>query len=581
VSRSLLVALLVLLTAGTASGAIPIPEDGRPAPTFSGSAATPQPVRAPAPPRHPFMAPNERSNIHDDAYMSDAYRGLGPLGAGTSPRSTFFSQDCASVTFDRRGRVESICVGVRNVTLRLLDPRTLDTIASFDLPPRKVSPNPFQDFSGGGYFYLDHRDRAIIPTNDRRVLVVSQTASSAFHLDRAYDLSSAVSSSDKITSTLPDFTGRLWFVTLGGVVGTVDPKSGRVQQRRTGEEIENSFAVDETGGVFIVSDRAMYRFDATSGGAPHVTWREVYRNSGVHKPGQVDAGSGTTPTVMGRSYVSITDNADPMNVVVYRRARRVSGSRLSCTQPVFAKGGSATDNSLIGTDRSMVVENNYGYSGPTKTMNGQTTTPGLERVDLNPGGRGCHRVWHSNEIAPTVVPKLSLNAGLVYTYTKPLRSDTNDAWYFTALSFRSGRTVYKRLAGTGLGFNNNYAPISLGPDGSAYVGTLGGLVRLADAKTPRLPRARLLLRLRYRRGPGRCTRSDVSGRVVGRSAGSADGAEFLLDRRSTRVDGRPPLTVRIPRSALRRGRTSVLTADVRLFDGRRVTIGRRIRPCGA
>jgi hypothetical protein len=527
------------------------------------------------------MAPNERSNIHDDAYMSDAYRGLGPLGAGTSRRSAFFSQDCASVTFDRRGRVESICVGVRNVTLRLFDPRTLDTIASFDLPPRKVSPNPFQDFSGGGYFYLDHRDRAVIPTNDRRILVVSQTPSSGFHLDRAYDLSSAVSSSDKITSTLPDFTGRLWFVTLGGVVGTVSPSTGRVQQLKTGEEIENSFSVDETGGVFIVSDKAMYRFDSTAGGAPRVSWREVYANSGIHKPGQVDAGSGTTPTVMGRSYVSITDNADPMNVVVYRRGRHLSGSRLACTQAVFGPGASATDNSLIGTDRSMVVENNYGYSGPTKTMNGQTTTPGLERVDLNPGGRGCHRVWHSNEIAPTVVPKLSLNAGLVYTYTKPPRSDTNDAWYLTALSFRSGRTVYKRLAGTGLGFNNNYAPISLGPDGSAYVGTLGGLVRLADAKTPRLPRARLYLKLRYRRGPGRCTRSDVSGRIVGPDAGSADNAKFFLDGRSGRFDRRRPLTVLLPRSALTRRHTSALTARVALFDGRRATIRRRIRPCGA
>ena len=52
---------------------------------------------------------------------------------------------------------------------------------------------------------------------------------------------------------------------------------------------------------------------------------------------------------MGRDYVSITDNADPMDVVVLKRARRVKGSRTVCTQPVFAKGASATDNSLIGT----------------------------------------------------------------------------------------------------------------------------------------------------------------------------------------------------------------------------------------
>ena len=44
-----------------------------------------------------------------------------------------------------------------------------------------------------------------------------------------------------------------------------------------------------------------------------------YCNSGVVKPGQADAGSGTTPTLMHGGHVAITDNADPMNVVVYRK----------------------------------------------------------------------------------------------------------------------------------------------------------------------------------------------------------------------------------------------------------------------
>jgi hypothetical protein len=127
-----------------------------------------------------------------------------------------------------------------------------------------------------------------------------------------------------------------------------------------------------------------------------------------------------------------------------------------------------------------VAETNYGYSGPAATENGGSTAPGLERVDIATDGSGCHTVWHSNERAPSGVPKVSLAAGLVYTYTKEPRSDGKDAWYFTALDFRSGRTVYKRLAGEGLGFNNNYAPVTLGPDGTAYVGALGGLLALRD-----------------------------------------------------------------------------------------------------
>ena len=79
------------------------------------------------------------------------------------------------------------------------------------------------------------------------------------------------------------------------------------------------------------------------------------------------------------------------------------------------------------------------------------------------------------------MPKVSLGAAVVYTYTKDPRSDGEDAWYLTALDFRDGHTIYKRLAGEGLGFNNNYAPVTLGPDGTAYVGVLGGLVELRDA----------------------------------------------------------------------------------------------------
>jgi outer membrane protein assembly factor BamB len=80
-----------------------------------------------------------------------------------------------------------------------------------------------------------------------------------------------------------------------------------------------------------------------------------------------------------------------------------------------------------------------------------------------------------------VVPKVSLANGLVYTYTKPQRPDSVDAWYLTALRFRTGKTLWSRLAGTGFGFNNNYAPVTIGHDGTAYVGVLGGLAGFEDA----------------------------------------------------------------------------------------------------
>ena len=125
----------------------------------------------------------------------------------------------------------------------------------------------------------------------------------------------------------------------------------------------------------------------------------------------------------------------------------------------------------------MVVENNYGYSIAEVESGGDAIVPGLTRVDVDRDGQGCHTVWESDERAPSVVPKLSLGAGLVYTYTFPAE---HEAWYLTALDFRSGETVFRRYAGGGLGYNNNYAPVTLAPDRTAYVGVLGGATRFAD-----------------------------------------------------------------------------------------------------
>jgi hypothetical protein len=460
------------------------PSDVAAVPAFIGSPVGPKAASAPTVPQNPFMAPNGRSNLHDDAYMTNTYLWSGPLGNNMRTLSTFQGAECASLTFDSLGRIAGICIGLEGPRLVMFDPQTLDLLAVMPLPPRSVSAsNPFTQFSGGGYFYLDQSDRAVIPTTNDQIWVVGETSGitgPGFALQRAYDVSAFMSSGDQIISALPDWSGRIWFATIKGIVGTIDPVSGAVRAMNMAEAIGNSFAVDQTGGVFMVTDRAMYRFDAAPDGSPLVTWREAYPNIGIVKPGQTEDGSGTTPNLMGTSYVAITDNADPMDVVVYRRAKQASGSRVVCRVPVFSTGSSSTDNSLIGTGRSMIVENNYGYTGPAATINGASTAPGIERIDINKEGTGCTPVWYSAERAPSAVPKLSLAAGLVYAYTKAPRADGIDAWYLTALSFRSGTTVYQRLAGTGLGYNSNYAPVSVGPDHTAYVGALGGLVLLRE-----------------------------------------------------------------------------------------------------
>ena len=578
---SVLLAVLAVAAPAAAVPPQPIAEgpDAASLPRFSGKPATPRRVAVPDPPRHPFMAPNGRSNLHVDGYQSDVHRGPGPLGRRIEKRSTFLEGVCASVTFDSRGRIVTVCVGVEGPKLLLLEPRTLETLAAFPLPPRVPGGgNLFTDFAGGGYFYLDHRDRAVIPTTTRHVLVVRQTGGgTGFEIERDHDLSGAVLPGDKIISALPDWSGRLWFASTNGVVGTVDQASGTVRSRPLGETIANSFAVEDTGAVYIVTDAALYRLAAGAGGLPDVVWREPYENSGVQKPGQSSAGSGTTPTLMGDGLVAITDNADPMNVLVYRRGRSVAAPRLICRQPVFQRGASATDQSLIGTGRWLVVENNHGYSGPAATQGGRTTSPGLERVDLDAGG-GCHSAWRSGEHAPSVVPKLSAANGLVYTYTKdPQPQDpTADAWYLTALDFATGRTVYKRLGGEGLGHNNNYAPVTLGPDGTAYVGVLGGLIALRDTQGAHTPAGGGTGLRRLRLHVRRLGRRRARVRVLGGGTRLVRRVDFVVRGHRVARDRRRPFR-RVIRVGPRRVK---VRARIVLLDGRRVVRVRRARANG-
>jgi hypothetical protein len=50
----------------------------------------------------------------------------------------------------------------------------------------------------------------------------------------------------------------------------------------------------------------------------------------------------------------------------------------------------------------------------------------------------------------------------------------------TVVDGRTGRTIAEIATGRGVPYDNAWAPITLGPDGSAYVSCFGGLIRVRD-----------------------------------------------------------------------------------------------------
>ncbi len=180
------------------ASAEPIPSLAVPAPSLApnpGGAASAKPIsNAKKPPQHPFMGANPWNNIHNDAWMTDAYHGDAPLGRNSTSFSGAMPVGiCASVTFDSRGRINTICPS-RDLApeVRMIDPESLEILASYTMPfsPPPPGTEAYQNFAGGGYFYSDRRGRLLVPTQNNRFQIIGQTDDgSDFRLLRDFDLS--------------------------------------------------------------------------------------------------------------------------------------------------------------------------------------------------------------------------------------------------------------------------------------------------------------------------------------------------------------------------------------------------------
>lgn len=480
------------------------------APSYIGSPAEARPVEVRIPP-HPHMGAQGLNAMHADGYSSDVHPGTAPLGMDISMVSRrgitkIPGGQCATLTFDSEHHLVALCAAVTGFRIHLMEPRSLRLLAEYKLP---IRPSTFDaiihrdksyimEDSSGAYFYLDDEDRVVMAASDQTIRRISHAKDSAgtwsFQVDNQWDLSTEVphdcttpfnwspeGECDPITAVMPDHDGLIWWVTRHGRFGTLNPETGSVKSSRLdGEEIQNGFSV-AADGVYVVSDHAMYRFYAGSDGEPRVGWREAYDRGTSRKVGTINQGSGTTPTLFGDNYVTVTDNADDrINLLVYRRGQAFEGERLVCSVPLFKEDHSVTDNSMVAFNRSIIIENNAGYTSAYQQQSWDDTAGGIMRIDVREDESGCDVIWHSPERAPSVVPKFSAETGLVYFYTFEVQDNGQVAWYFTALDYDTGETRFKILTGAGREFDNNWAPITLGPDGTAYVGTSKGLVAIWD-----------------------------------------------------------------------------------------------------
>ncbi len=510
-SVCLLVVLILILPVLAACDS---EEDKSPSPAFTvipTPSASPGPTETPEAgilhltvPQHPYLAPNGRSNMHNDACMTDTYETPGPLNINPEVIYKTYSEGpntVATIAFDSKDRILTTSAAFLGFKIALVDPVTLDIMASYELPPRDPADPlfPFEDTSGATYFVVDFQDRILLTDSENAIQIIQfNDEKGEFEQLRRYDLSDYIvpmefPARDHVQMTIPDWENEhLWFTTRYGVVGTVDRDTGEVHTiELEGEELQNSFAVGEDG-VFIISDHAMYRFNADDSGNPVIDWRTEYDRGTRIKPSNFNQGSGTTPQLFGEM-VAISNNAEPRMDILF--LRRYDGSE-ACRIPVFDEGISTTENGLPGLVRegpagleySVIVDNNYGIRrndimNPYRSW--KEHQGGLCRIDLIPDGSGgytCHQVWRNSIESSNVLPKISFATGLlyVYTYEKIPDNEYDYNWFLTAVDFETGEEVFSVPTGTGLQYANFGPPMSLGPDGSAYLGTMIGMICVRD-----------------------------------------------------------------------------------------------------
>jgi hypothetical protein len=438
--------------------------------------------------RHPFLAPNGRNGIHGDGWATDVHDVPGPTSADARVRLRSMSSGlgglCATAVFDSDGHLFSVCTDLLNMRLVALDPVTLDILAEHRLPTRASNLSldleaVQSDTSGGAYFHLLEGDRPLI-ANASGHLQIFRFEGDRFEIESDWDIAAQMPMGSHIVDALPDHSGLYWVISREGHICTFNGDTEVVRCiSLEGEEVQNSVAVAEDG-VYLVSSHALYRFEADADGAPSFTYRIPYDRGSAKKPGAINQGSGTTPTLLPGGLVAISDNADAqVHVLVYHRLPDHDGARQICETPVFEAGEGFTENSLIGYERSLIIENNYGYRGP---LSNTWAKPGLTRVDVRDDLSGCDVVWSNTDVAGmTPVAKLSTQTGLVYTYTRAPRSDASGSVFnFTAVDYFTGKTAFDVEVGEDNAVNNNYGPITLAADGTAYVGVLNGLVSISD-----------------------------------------------------------------------------------------------------
>lgn len=414
------------------------------------------------------------SNIHNCDKIKLASKSFNSIGIGGQCVGTYFLSNGVAIT---------LCAYFDKFQLYALNPNTLRVISSYQLPGRKgdllsaITLNFYKlshNTSGGAYFYLDNKENIIIGCADNVVRKIS-FHNNKFSLLNEIDMNKHLVS---IVSLLPDYNGNLWVIDRKGniIVWSLNNNT-LISKISLNENIENSFGIS-TDKVYILTENHLYSYDAKEFSP---VWMNSYQRVSYNKPGTISIGSGSTPTILD-NYVVITDNSEyQINANFYR----ISDGHLQYSVSVpFSPYHGANECSVVGlSDSQIIVVNTYGYSSFDQVhANGDRPTPGVCLINISEDYRNNDYIqWVSYECPSTSLPLVDKDLQRLYLYTMDLEDSKKiPTFSVTIIDTNTGKTLRKIKTGSGIGYDNHWSPLHLGPDGSAYIGTLNGIVKISS-----------------------------------------------------------------------------------------------------
>ncbi|UUY03969.1 hypothetical protein LRS13_00105 [Svornostia abyssi] len=405
-----------------------------------------------------------------------------------------------------------------------LDAQTGRIVARFGFPADR---RPVTQGGISGAYQVVDRDNRLIVGRGRSIDVYGDAVPgdrlSKIRLLRTLQMPAGAlcGSRDELVGITMLYDGRVAFATALGVVGTVPREPERMLPENVVslsingaacakasprdsalDQVSNSIAADEDGGIYVVTSKAMYRFD-WDGTTLSQAWRSGYETGGAASGARLGAGSGSTPTVMGTraaddKFVVITDGAKLMNLVLMWRGEIPADwqglpgrdRRIACEIPVTFGNPNLTEaqneQSVLVRGYGAFVPNNElanarqlaAAPGVTRNIlailsgNVPRLAPrGAERLDWDPKTRTCRSTWANRTVSlPNAIPTMSSHSGLIYAI-----GQRRGRWGLEGLDWATGASRLWAPSSTSWVSNSAYAATVVGPSGSIWTGTFFGV----------------------------------------------------------------------------------------------------------